>query len=89
MEKLIEKEKNMIIDGHVKGSSASHNREKRNAREIGRNRMSDEEFDTKIFEMKEHIDMLMKFLQENMKDHRYGWKLSMRREFTIVNLNKD
>jgi predicted RNase H-like nuclease (RuvC/YqgF family) len=67
MEKIIEKERKMTIDGHTKGSSVSHNKGKENASAIDRNRMSNEEFNREMAEMKAHIDMLKKMLHKIQK----------------------
>ena len=52
----------MTIDIHIKGSRASHNRGKEYTSAIGIKRMSDEEFDREMGNMKANLDMLMKFL---------------------------
>ena len=65
MEKLIEKERKMTIDGHKMGSSASHNKWKKNASVIDKKIMSDEKFDGEMANMKAHIYMSMKLLQES------------------------
>ena len=72
-------ERKMTTDSHAKGSSASQNRVKENASTIGRKRMSDEEFDREIVEMKIHLSVLMELLHENEEDQRYGWILRKRR----------
>jgi hypothetical protein len=51
----------MTIDGHDKGSERSHNRKKEeNAREVGIKRMSDEEFDKKMVELKTQLNYVEK-----------------------------
>lgn len=64
----MEKVRKMTTDGHIKGSSVSHNSGKENVSEIGGKRMSYEEFDWEMAEMKARVDVLMKLLQESDQD---------------------
>ena len=41
--------------------------------------MSDEKFDREMADMKAHIDMLMKLLQESDENQRHGWILKKRK----------
>ena len=51
-EKLTMEEMKMTSDIHVRGSGRSHNKRKENAIEIGRRKISNEEFDREIVELK-------------------------------------
>ena len=65
----------MTNDSHSRGSEEDHNRrkvKKENAKENGK-RMSQEELDKEIAEMKEQLNVLMMILEENQ---RLGWVLS-------------
>ena len=57
----------MTTDSHSKGSEEDHSRrkvKKEDAKANGK-RMSQEEFDKEIAEMKEQLDALMMILEEN------------------------
>jgi len=58
----------MAIDSHDKGSGRSHNQKKRNPKVVGIKGMSDEEFETKMVELKLHLSVLNDFLWENEED---------------------
>jgi len=60
----------MITDGHDKGSERSHNRRKENAKAIGIKRMSDEELDKKMVELKAQLNYVEQLLQESEEDQR-------------------
>ena len=72
-EKLMkEEEKKMTTDSHNKGSERSHKRrkiKKEDAKTNGK-RMSQEEIDKEIIEMKEQLNVLMMILEES---RRQGW----------------
>ena len=65
-ELMKKEEKKMTIDSHSRGSERSHNRgyEKEDAKADGK-RMSQEEIDKEIAELKEQLDALRRILEEN------------------------
>jgi len=66
-EKLIKKEeKKMITDSHSRGSERSHNKgyEKKNAKANGK-KMSQEEINQEIVELKEQLDALRRILEKH------------------------
>ena len=68
-EELIEMEKEMTTDSHSGGSEEDHSRKKvkkENAKENDK-RMSQEEIDKEITEMKEQINVLMMILEESQR----------------------
>jgi len=69
----IEKKK-MAIDSHSRGSEEDHNRRKMKKEDAKANgkRMSQEEIDKEIAELKEQIDALRRILEESQ---RLGWVL--------------
>ena len=67
-------EKKMATDSHRRGSKEDHNRRKmkeEDAKENGK-RMSQEELDKEIAEIKEQLNVLRMILEENQ---RQGWVL--------------
>ena len=74
-EKLMKiKEKKMITDSHSRGSERSHNRirmKKEDAKANGK-RMSQEEIDKEIVELKEQLTAFWRIFEE---DQRLGWVL--------------
>jgi hypothetical protein len=48
----------MAIDSHDKGSGRSHNQKKKNSKAVGIKRMSDEEFEKEMVELKVHLSVL-------------------------------
>ena len=73
-EELIEMEKKMTIDGHSGGSKEDHIKrkvKKENAKVNGK-RMSQEEIDKEIVELKEKLNILRMILEESQ---RLGWLL--------------
>jgi len=65
---------NMATDSHSRGSEEDHNRrkmKKEDAKENGK-RMSQEEIDKEIAELKEQLDALRRILEESQ---RLGWVL--------------
>ena len=71
---LIEMEKKMTNNSHSRGSEEDHNRrkvKKENAKANGK-RMSQEELDKEIAEIKEQLDALRRILEEMQ---RLGWVL--------------
>ena len=67
-------EKKMAIDSHSRGSEEDYNKrkiKKENAKANGK-RMSQEEIDREIAEMKEQLDVLIMLLEESQ---RQGWVL--------------
>lgn len=74
-EKLMkEEEKKMTTDSHSRGSERSHNKRKIKKEDAKTNgmRMSQEEIDKEIKELKEQLDALRRILEE---DQRLGWVL--------------
>ena len=70
----IEMEEKMTTDSHSRGSEEDHNRrkvKKEDAKENGK-RMSQEELDKEIVEMKEQLNALRRILEESQ---RLGWVL--------------
>ena len=69
--KKIEKKK-MATDSHSRGSEEDHNRRKMKKEDAKANgkRMSQEEIDKEVAELKEQIDALMRILEESQ---RLGW----------------
>ena len=67
-------EKKMATDSHSKGSEEDHNRRKMKKEDTMANgkRMSQEETDKEIAEMKGQLDVLMMILEESQ---RQGWVL--------------
>jgi len=45
----------VTTDDHLKGSERSHNQKKENARVVGIKRMSDEEYEREMAELKVHL----------------------------------
>jgi hypothetical protein len=67
-----QKEEKMTIDSH----EGIHNkRKKKDAKADGKLRMSQEDFDRELVELKERLSMIEKLLDEGEKDQWYGWIL--------------
>jgi len=64
----------MITDSHSKGYEEDHNRRKMKKEDtkVNGKRMSQEEFDKEIVEMKEQLNVLRMILEESQ---RQGWVL--------------
>jgi len=64
----------MTIDGHSKGSERSHSKKKMKKEDAKANgtRMSQEEIDKEVTELKEKLDALRRMLEESQ---RLGWVL--------------
>jgi hypothetical protein len=87
MEQLTKEEVKMTRDSQMKDSEESHNQIRESAKEVGRNKISNEEFDREIVELKEQLSVMMKLLQEKVKeDQRYGWNLKKKVKWPIVQL---
>jgi len=60
----------MTTDSHGRGSKRCHKQRKEDSRAIGREHMSQEEFDREIVELKERLSIIMKLLHESEEDQR-------------------
>jgi hypothetical protein len=72
-EMFTKKEVKVNIDSHDRGLGRSHSQRNKNAKGNGIKRMSNEEIDKEMVELKERLNIVMKFLQESEEDQRYGW----------------
>jgi hypothetical protein len=74
MVKFKKGEVKMTIDGHYKGSERSHNKGKNGSKENGiRRRMSQEEIDREMVELKAQINNIRELLQNKIEEnHRQG-----------------
>jgi hypothetical protein len=71
-----QKEEKMTIKSHGEDSNRSNNKRKVNAKENGREtKMSQEEFDKEMVELKKELSILIMLLEEYEEDQRYGWTL--------------
>jgi hypothetical protein len=64
----LRKEEKVTIEGHLQGSGKGHNQKKENAKVVGIRRMSNEEFDREMVELKVHLSVLDEWLQEYGED---------------------
>lgn len=58
----MKQEKKITIDGHMKGSDGSHNREKWDVNTEGMKKICHEEYDRRMVELEEILSMMMKQL---------------------------
>ena len=78
MGKLTKKERRMTTYRHVKGSIEG---------ECHRGKKGDvKEFNIEMTQLKERLSVLKELLQENTKDHNYGWKIKRRVKWPILTL---
>jgi len=61
-EMFSKKEVKVTIDSHDRGSGRSHSQRKENAKGNGIKRMSNEEINKEMVELKERLNIVMKFL---------------------------
>ena len=52
----------VTIDGHLEGSEWSHNNKKGNVKTVGIKRMSNEEYERELAEIRVHISVLEEWL---------------------------
>ena len=63
----------MIVDSHRRGPRKSHSKLKEYAKDIGiKRKLSQEEFDKEIVQIKEKLSELINLLQEGEEDQRQG-----------------
>jgi hypothetical protein len=78
-ESLQKEEEKVTTEGHLKGSKWSHNQKKENSKEVGIRKMSNEELEREMVEIKVHLSVLEEWLQEYEEDQRYGWRIEKRK----------
>jgi hypothetical protein len=70
-----QEEEKMTIDSHER----SHNRRKKDAKADGRLKISQEDFDREMVELKEKLSMIENLLDECEKDQWYGWTMKKKK----------
>jgi hypothetical protein len=68
------------------GSVKGHNKRKDNARVDGKKRMSDEDFDREMIELKEQLNYVEQLLQEIEGNQRCGWIMKKKARWPIKQL---
>ena len=72
----MKEEKMMTIDIHGGDSKESHKRVKASAKANGKQkRMSEEEYDQELTEIRRHLSLLMELLHKKEEEPCLGWKL--------------
>jgi hypothetical protein len=75
----------MTRDNQMKGLKQSHNYMRESAKAFGRNKISNEEINRELVELKEQLSVMMKLLREKVREsQRYGWNLKKKVKWPIV-----
>jgi hypothetical protein len=86
MENLTKGKMKMTIDSHDSGSEKGHSKRKEDAREDGKKRMSDEEFNREMIELKVRLNYVEQLLQEYEENQRCGWIMKKKARWPIKQL---
>jgi hypothetical protein len=61
--------KTMAIDGHCRGSKIRHNRGNKDAKKNGKKRMSQEEYEREMYELKKRLNVVQMLLQGKIAEN--------------------
>ena len=75
MEELVEEVRKVITENHLKGSRKGHKKSRKDAIEDGIKKMSQIEFDTKLTELEERINLFTEMLQDDVEGQYSEWNL--------------
>jgi hypothetical protein len=85
--KLTKGKMKMTIDSHDRGSGRSYSQREEYAKADGKKRMSDEEFDKEMVELKAQLNYVKQLLQKKVdENHRQGWNVRKKVKWPIVHL---